>query len=677
MKRATGPMPGPGLRPAGPPGQLERALATAANLIGAGKYRAAIREVSRHADALKHPTGQNILGNAHLRAGDAEAALTAFDAALALAPQFPEAHCSRGAALQELGRLEEALAAFDRAITLRAAYPLAHFNRGNALKALGRTDQAVIAYDRAARLEPGFADVHLNRGFALLELGRPGLALKSFDLALRLRSDWVEANLGRATALERLYRPAAALAAAEAVLASDADNGDALVVRGNALVALKRDDEALEAYERSLAVLPDTPAGLVSRSGVLAALDRYDEALAAAGDAVDQGAGADAHFARAVALRGLGRLEEQLDALDTAIEAGKTGAAIHRARGMALAELGRLDEAGDAFGKAIELDPEDARTQFDHSHLLLYRGDFERGWPAHEYRLKLPNFAFGDRATPRWEGEDIAGKRLLVHAEQGLGDAIQMVRYLGRVRDTGATIVLAIPKPLHRLAAANFPDVEIRAMDTDRADFDCQVSLMSLPHIFKTRLDTIPAAVPYLTAEPDLVAKWRDRVGSNGFRIGVCWSGNPAYRADRYRSIPLAAFAPLLVNPEVRLISLQAMHGLDQLEDLPEGMAVESFGDEISDNPDGLAEIAGLMMSLDLVVSADSAVAHLAGALGQPTWTAIRFQPEWRWLEGRNEPPWYPTMWLFRQPAIGDWAGVFTEMGSYLEKLWKETTGGS
>lgn len=657
------------------PGQIDDVLAAAAGLVGSGKYRIAIRQLTRNDAALKHPTGQNILGNAYLRSGKPDEALAAFDAALALAPQFPEAHCSRGVALQEAGRQDEALAAFDRAIALRAAYPLAHFNRGNALKALGRAEQAVMAYDRAGRLEPAFGEAHLNRGFALLGLGKAGEALKAFDLALRLRPEWSEANLGRGTALERLHRPAAALAAVDAVLAGDPDNGDALVVRGNALTALRRTKEARAAHERSLAVLADTPDGLVSRASVLASLDRYEEALAAASDAVERGAGPDGHFARASALRGLDRFAEQLEALDTAVSLGKPGGAIHRARAVALAELGRFDEADAAFEQAVTLDPGDARTQFDHSHLLLHRGDFERGLTAHEFRLRLPNFAFGDRATPRWQGEAIGGKRLLVHAEQGLGDAIQMLRYLGRVVETGATVVLAIPAPLRRLVATNFPDIEIRDMGGDYADFDLQVSLMSLPHVFATRLETIPAEIPYLVAEDDLVAKWQERIGTTGFRIGICWSGNPDYRADRHRSIPLASFAPLAVNPEVRLISLQAMHGLDQLADLPEGMAVEDQGSEISDNPDGLSEIAALMGSLDLVVSADTAVAHLAGALGQPGWTAIRFQPEWRWLEGRSEPPWYPTMWLFRQPSLGDWDSVFAEMGRYLDKLWRESGG--
>ena len=384
------------------------------------------------------------------------------------------------------------------------------------------------------------------------------------------------------------------------------------------------------------------------------------------------GAGAAGHFARARALRGLGRPGEELAALDAAIQLGETGSAIQLARARALMELGRDHEAMAGFEAALAIDPDDAETHFDMGHLLLYRGDFARGWKAHEHRLRLPTYAphLAELRTPRWSGGDISGKRLLVHGEQGLGDAIQMLRYLERVAETGAVVSLAVPVALERLAAHSFPDVEVVQGDRQQGGFDVQVSLMSLPFIFGTRLDTIPATVPYLVAEEDLVAKWRERIGAEGFKVGISWSGSPDNGGDRYRSIPLAAFAPLGAFPGLRLISLQAVHGLDQLRELPAGLAVEDFGNDIANNPDGLAEIAGLMESLDLVISADTAVAHLAGALARPVWTAIRFQPEWRWLEGRSDPPWYPTMWLFRQPAIGDWESVFAEMSAYLEKHW-------
>ena len=186
-----------------------------------------------------------------------------------------------------------------------------------------------------------------------------------------------------------------------------------------------------------------------------------------------------------------------------------------------------------------------------------------------------------------------------------------------------------------------------------RGGFDRQVSLMSLPFVFRTRLDSVPSEVPYLSADPARVEKWRSRLSGGGLKVGLCWHGNPKHPRDHLRSVPLAAFAPLSSIPGVRLFSLQAIHGLDQLEHLPPGMQVETLGPEIGSATDGLAEIAAIMANLDLVVSVDSAVAHLAGALAVPVWTAIRAEPEWRWLQDREDSPWYPTMRLFRQAKIG------------------------
>ena len=652
---------------------VEAVLAAAAGHVAAGRFGTAIRQMEKDGAALRHPTGQNILGNALRGSGKPEAALAAFDAALAIAPQFPEAHCNRGVALQELGRLDEALAALDRAIALRPAYPLASFNRANVLRAMGRPDQALEAYDRATGLEPRFAEAHLNRGFVLLDLDRSKAAADAFNAALRLRPGWGEAAAGGATALGRLHRPAEALAAIDVALAADPANPDWLAGRAAALTALRRHDEARAAYEAALAGFPETASGFIRRAKVLVDLDRCSQALAAADRAVDMGAGAEGHFARARALHGLGRPAEELGALDAALELGMAGSAIQHARAMALMELGQDHEAMAAFEAALAIDPDDAEMQVDMGHLLLYRGDFARGWKACEQRLRLSTYAprLAAPGTPRWSGGGISGKQLLVHGEQGLGDAIQMLRYLDRVAETGATVSLAVPAELERIVADSFPDAAVVHGERHPDGFDAQVSLMSLPFIFGTRRETIPATVPYLAAEEELVAKWRERIGTEGFKVGICWSGNPAYSVDRHRSIPLAAFAPLDAFPGLRLISLQAIHGLEQLRELPAGLTVEDLGDDIANSPDGMAEIAGLMASLDLVISADTAVAHLAGALARPVWTAIRFQPEWRWLEGRSDPPWYPTMWLFRQPAIGDWEGVFAEMSRYLERHWQ------
>ena len=271
------------------------------------------------------------------------------------------------------------------------------------------------------------------------------------------------------------------------------------------------------------------------------------------------------------------------------------------------------------------------------------------------------------RGVTQWQGEPLAGKRLVVYSERGIGDTFQFVRYLRLLAATGARITLAVPEACRRLLAANFPSIGAGSIEVAlRIDCDYHVSLLSLPAIFNTTLESVPRDVPYLSADAALVAKWRQLLGSEGFRVGIAWQGNPSYQRDRERSIPLINYAPLAAVPGVRLISVQAMSGLDQLDALPAGMKVERLGDELENNPDGFRQMAAVMPGLDLVITSDTAQAHLAGALGRPVWLATARHPDWRWMLGREDSPWYPTMRLFRQETAADWPGVFARMAREL-----------
>jgi hypothetical protein len=272
--------------------------------------------------------------------------------------------------------------------------------------------------------------------------------------------------------------------------------------------------------------------------------------------------------------------------------------------------------------------------------------------------------------APLWRGEDITGKVLLAHAEQGLGDTLQFVRYVRLIKREGGRVVIAVPEALRRFFQDNFPDIEVvdRALTGGR--FDYRVSLMSLPSIFDTTLQKVPNTVPYHFADPQRVARWSERIGPEGFRVGIAWQGNAKYKRDRDRSIRLAEFAPLARVPGVRVISLQsAGSGADQLRTKPEGMRVEELGEAITSNPDGFREVAAAMMNLDLLIMSDTGPAHLAGALGRPVWLALSRYPDWRWMRDREDTPWYPTMRLWRQRTAGDWADVFGRMAAELEKL--------
>jgi tetratricopeptide (TPR) repeat protein len=652
---------------------LRKALDGAIAHIQAGRLDEAVKALHASKLALKHPVGFNILGDIHLKQGNPREALKAFDSAVKLAPTFPEAHCNRGAALQELGRLEEALSAEERALRHRPDYATAHFNRGNILKELGRPDEALAAYDRALKQKPVWAEVHLNRGLTLIDKNRLVEALAAFRQAAALQPNMVPAHLGRANAHHRLRQNAQALGAIETALAIEPGNVEALVLKTGFLLRMERAGEALAVAEQAIASGPTNPAAHAARSAALCKVNRFDEALAEADETIRLAPeDPEGYVVRALALSELARVEEQWEMLKVAERLGAAGHAFHEVRAIALAELGDLTEAAASFERAIELEPDSARSHYFYSMLLLYLGRFERGWAEHEWRVKDTSFkqVALARMAPPWRGEALDGKKVLVFSEQGLGDLIQFARFVPDVAARGGRVTLRVMPALAGMVARAFPAIDVTAKLGLRRDFDYQVSVMSLPNVLGSGADTRAERVPYLFADRARVEKWRERLGAQpgagGFRVGIAWQGNPTYYRDRYRSIPLKRFAPLAAVPGVRLISLQAINGLDQLDDLPAGMTVERFGAEIEDNRDGIEEVAGLMANLDLLIMSDTGLAHLAGALGRPIWTALRYRPDWRWLDGRADSPWYPTMRLFRQTRHDDWDGVFAEIAGAL-----------
>ncbi len=649
---------------------LARALAAAVAAIEAGRLDEAAKTLQANRQALKTPVGLNILGDIRLRQGNPRDALKAFDAAVKLAPSQPEAHSNRSVALQETGRLTEALAAADRALHYRPDHATAHFNRGNILKDLGRPDEALAAYDRALQANPDLAEAHLNRGTLLSDKGRLDEALADFRRAQGVTPAMVAAHLGEAGAHRALGHKREALAAVDAALAIEPANAEALVFKARYLIALERYPAALAAADRLLESEPENVAALSARASALRKLKRFDEALAVADAAIRVAPNdPEGYAARAMALSEVGRAEEQLDMLETARRLGAASADFYHAQANALAEFGDLTEARAAFERAVALDPDDAALRYHYGMLLLYLGDTERGWAEHEWRLRDPDFkqAHLARIAPAWEGNDLDGKAILVYGEQGLGDTIQFARFLPDVAARGGRVAFQVPPVLANMMRRSLPGVEVvDNRNARKSGFDYQVSAMSLPHVLRTGAETRAGRVPYLAADQARVDKWRARLGSDGFKVGIAWQGNPGYYRDRYRSVPLRRFQPLAAVPGVRLISVQAINGLDQLDDLPAGMTVERFGAEIANNPDGVDEVAGLMANLDLIVTSDSSPAHLAGALGLPVWVALWQRPDWRWQDRGISSPWYPTMRLFRQSRRDDWDAVFEAIAAAL-----------
>ena len=381
----------------------------------------------------------------------------------------------------------------------------------------------------------------------------------------------------------------------------------------------------------------------------------------------------ESHLALGNAQNALSDYEAALESFTAAARLNPASATAHFNRGNVLRLFKQVDAAIESYDTAIALQPDFAIAHHNRAFCLLQTGDLVAGFRAYEWRRKCPTFDDPRYRLDRaWTGEaDIAGKTLFIFPELFQGDLIQVCRYALAAERRGARVLLAAPQAMHRLLRSMSPALELLAEDAMPRDFDLQAPLMSLPLAFGTTLASLPQESGYLRAEPERVAHWRERIGAEGLRIGVVWQGSTLpYALPLQRSFPLAALDRISRLPGVRLISLQKHNGLDQLAKLPAGMAVETLGEAFDLGPDAFIDTAAAMACCDLVVTMDTSVAHLAGALGLRTWVALPYISDWRWLIDRTDSPWYPSARLFRQPSRGDWPGVFADMEAALRAEW-------
>jgi tetratricopeptide (TPR) repeat protein len=610
---------------------------------------------------------ERISGDVLMALGRYREALARYEAALAREPQLATALYSSAAALRALGRSEEALT---RARAALALQPTAHayFQQAGALRDLGRFSEAVASFDQAIALEPNYVEAHTGRGIALGQLQRNPEALASFERAIALRPAAAELYNNQGNMLRRLRRLPEALASFERAIALQPGLAMAYNNRGLVLQALRRYEEAAASCERALALQPDF-ADAHNNLGVQQyELGRPAAALASWRRALELQPRMDGvHGNLSNALRDLELPEEALAESELGIREDADSAVNHCNRGNALFDLGRFAEAIASYDRAIELDPRYALAHFDKGLCLLLTGEFAQGLPLYEWRKRLGSYAMRASSTRAWLGEkDLAGKTLLIYADQALGDTIHFCRYAKLAAERGAQVVLAVQPQLRALMTGLGVRIVTSGEQPDAYDFDC--ALMSLPLAFGTTLADIPAAVPYLSAEPIKALRWRRHLGDAGFKVGIAWQGS-RNRIDVGRSVPLEMFGRLARIPGVRLISLQKGAALDQLRAVAKDLRVEVLGEEFDAGPQAFLDSAAVMTHLDLIITCDTALAHLAGALGRPTWIAIKRVPDWRWLLDRADCPWYPSVRLFRQTYRGDWGGVFDAMQAELASL--------
>ena len=547
-----------------------------------------------------------------------------------------------------------------------------HVRQGNSLLLAGKAEKALEAYKSALKMTPNNAATWTNMGIAFGKIGRYEDSAHALRRAIELKPDFAEAHFNLGNCLLQQGRWADSIAPLLRATELKPDMAMAYSDLGNALYLVGERKKSIIAYGNAIALDPTSTETYSNMANPLTDEDRLDEALAMTLRAIQLDPNRPhAHSNLGNVLVAAGRLNEALSPYRHALALRPDYAEAHINIGHVMAQLGRAADSIAAYREAIRLRPNYADARLFLAMLLLRQGEFEEGWREYEWRWKTASFqneAVLSKA-PLWAGEDLAGKHILLTAEQGLGDTIQFIRYAALLQALGATVTAAVPKPLLRLIASA-PGVSRVVADTEQPPpADYRLPMMSVPYVLGVGMAG-HAECPYLSADATEGERWRRRLEEYpGIRVGLVWAGAPrvhdraANRTDRRRSLSLTQMAPLLTVAGVSFFSLQKGSPATQLAD--SALPIHDFMDEITD----MADTAALVSALDLVIAADTSVAHLAGALGKPVWILSRFDGCWRWREEGETSDLYPTARLFRQSAPGDWDSVITDVGRHLEKM--------
>jgi tetratricopeptide (TPR) repeat protein len=552
---------------------------------------------------------------------------------LALEPDHAEAWYRLGNVLKDLNQPSEALVSYQRAIEFRPRYAAAYCNRSVVLLALGRAEEAADGLRHAVEIDPNDAIAHCNLAVAQQMLNQNGAALGSYARAIELKPNYAEPHFGRARLREESARWLDALGDYDRALQLRPGLQQVHFHRGNVLVQLQRWEEALASYDLALWCDPGNATAHLHRGNVLRQMQRWDMALES--------------YDRAIAIK-----PDQVDGYFN--------------RGVLFEQIKQFPQAVLSFDRAIAIQPDFAPAHYNKALVLLTTGEFAGGFENYEWRWKNRGTAF-DPATyrgdaPLWfGGNSLEDKNILVFSEQGLGDTLLFCRYIKLLAGLGAKVIFEVQPPLLELLA----DIEGAEAVIPRGgvlkDCDYKTPLLSLPLALKTTVQTIPSERKYLHIDPNRIERWRTRLGPRTRpRIGLVWSGNAQYPNDLQRSMSLATLVDHLPH-EFEYFCLQRDVRAQDRETLDANPFIVDYAPDFMDT-------AALCECVDLVISVCTSIAHLAGALGRPLWMLLSYNADWRWLENRDDSPWYPSARLFRQDRFGDWTSVVTLVGEELRR---------
>jgi len=601
--------------------------------------------------------------------GQLAAAEASFRRIVALQPSHGEAWHRLGLIAMSTGRPADAVAAIQRAISQPGARAMQVSDLGVAYWNFGRRDMAAACFQRAIEMQPELSDAHYNLGNVLESLGRSEEAITCYERTLALQPRYPAAHNNFGNVLVKQGRLEEAIAAFQRALALQPNFPEAMSNLGDALTKAGREEEAIELLRRTVALKPDFAEGHNNLGSALWKKKRREEAAASYRRALELNPNyAEAHSNLGGFFMGCEQLAEAITCYERAVALKPDLPDAYGNMGVAYMRRGDNERALELVRQAIACDPKFADGHWNLALVLFLLGRWEEGWCEHEWRWRTPVPVSPLRhfSPPPWDGAPMPGGTLLLHAEQGFGDTMQFMRYvpLARERSQAARVVVEVPPPLVRLLAQSVePGIEIvgrAAWDASALPpFDAHLPLLSQPLALR-EYAPLRVSGPYLRADETSRAVWRERLPA-GFRVGLVWAGKPDHTNDHNRSLAFDRLLPLLRVPDVHFISLQVGTPLPQRE----GVVLHDHAAHLAD----FADTAALIAELDLVISVDTAVAHLAGALGTRVWMLLPFAPDWRWGVAGDETPWYPTMRLFRQRTIGDWDGVVARVAAELGSI--------
>jgi len=632
-----------------------------------GNYELAIKYIKKvlQSNSSDYHAYYN-LGNAFRLNGQPEEAIDSYQKVIQINPYFAEAYHNLGIVLQGKGQLDEAITCYQKAIQLNPDFYNAYYNLGNIFRDKGQFDEAVTSYQKAIELYPDNSWAYCNLGFIFQNKGQLDEAIACYQKAIKLDPYITEAYSNLGILLQKKERPDEAIACYRKAIELNPNHANTYYNLGIILQDKGELDEAIACYQKVIQLTPGFYNAYSNLGNIFKDKGQFDGAMTFYKKTIELNPGdAGAYCNIGLIYQDRGQIDEAITFYQKAIESDPNMALAFNNMGTAFQDKGQFDEAMTFYQKALLIDPNDALAHLHHSLILLLHCDFREGWKEYEWRLKAKDFIKREFSQPLWDGSDIAGKTILLYTEQGFGDAIQFIRYVPLVAERGARVILVCPKELKSLCQTVEGVSEVIAGGEQLPSFDVHCSLLSLPLVFNTTLGTIPAKIPYITVEPALIQKWRDNIEPHNSKrkIGLVWAGVPGYKRDKKRSFSLETFSPFTHFKDITFYSLQKGKGAEQAKNPPDGMNLIDYTDEIHD----FSDTAALIENLDLVISVDTAVAHLAGAMGKPVWTLLPFVPDWRWMLNREDSPWYPTMRLFRQPSVGDWKSVIHNVAKELE----------